>query len=291
MKNNKACSIFIENNIWDAMRGVDHNRSPIRYPGGKTRAVATILSLIPKEIKTVVSPFLGGGSVETALSDYGISVYGYDTFDRLVNFWKVLRSHPKSLATKLTHLLPGDREQFYTLKNKKYRKGLNSAAEFVFVNRASFSGLSYSGGYSKSSNQQKFTSKYIDFIRNYVTLIHVGELSFAESIREHRSEFLYLDPPYLLSKSNNKLYGKQGSTHAGFGHDLLKSCLEKHKGPWMMSYNNDDNVKELYRGYQMIECGWGYSMNIGKDTLGKKKGEKRELLIFSPCYPEICFRD
>lgn len=291
MKNKKSCNIFIEDNLWDLNRGIDFNRSPIRYPGGKTRAVPTILSVIPQNISNVVSPFLGGGSVEVAISDYGIVVDGFDVFDRLVNFWQVLLGNPSQLARKLKRYLPGDRDLFYELREKKFRMGITSAAEFVFVNRCSFSGLTYSGGYSKSSNQQKFTPKYIEFIRTYKSNISVYKGSFEESIKSNPKKFLYLDPPYLLSKSNNKLYGKKGNTHDTFDHDLLKNCLENHKGLWVMSYNNDPEVKDLYKDYRMVECGWGYSMRIGKDTLGKKKGEKRELLIFSPNYPELKFRD
>ena len=106
MKNKKSCSIFIDNNLWDNKRGLDHNRSPIRYPGGKTRAVGVILSLIPAECKVIASPFLGGGSIEVALSDYGVKVYGYDVFDRLVNFWKCLIKNPNLLANKLDQYLP-----------------------------------------------------------------------------------------------------------------------------------------------------------------------------------------
>lgn len=291
MKNKKACSIFIENNLWDANRGVDFNRSPIRYPGGKSRAVPQILSLIPNNIKSLTSPFLGGGSVEIALSDYGVNVCGYDIFDRLVNFWKCLLKNPKLLSEKLDPFLPGSRDLFYTLRETPYIKGYGGAAQFIFVNRCSFSGLTYSGGYSKLSNDQKFTLKYIEFIKNYRAAIEVEQLSFDQSIQKHPNDFLYLDPPYLLDKANNKLYGKKGNAHNTFDHVLLKSSLDNHNAPWMMSYNNDDVVKDLYAGYRTIECGWGYSMRIAKKDVGKKKGEKRELLIFSPDYPEILTRD
>jgi len=287
MKNKKSCSIFIENNIWDTFRGLDFERSPIRYPGGKTRGVPTILSVLPDDISYIVSPFLGGGSVEVALDSYGFSVHCYDVFDRLVNFWNCLKKDPNHLANLARKFLPGSRDIFYELKSRKYRKGFPCAAEFLFVNRSSFSGLTYSGGYSKSSNEQKFTPKYLDFISNYRTNIHINYDSFEQSITQHPHDFLYLDPPYLLEESNNKLYGQTGNTHSSFDHDKLKDLLRNHKWNWVMSYNNDPVVKDLYAGYQMVECGWGYSMRIGKDALGKNKGEKRELLIFSPGYHEV----
>ena len=62
-------------------------KSLLRYPGGKTRAVKHILPYFPAETRLVLSPFLGGASVELALCDKGIKVYGYDAFQHLITFW------------------------------------------------------------------------------------------------------------------------------------------------------------------------------------------------------------
>lgn len=58
--------------------------SPIRYAGGKSLAVGYIIELLPNNIKRVISPFFGGGSVEIAISKYlGLEVKGYEIFDNL----------------------------------------------------------------------------------------------------------------------------------------------------------------------------------------------------------------
>nr|AIF20838.1 D12 class N6 adenine-specific DNA methyltransferase (dam) [uncultured marine thaumarchaeote KM3_95_D02] len=77
-------------------------RSPLRYPGGKSRAVSQIVDKyiipnIPKN-KKVCSPFFGGGSIEIALAKLGYRVYGYDAFPPLVDFWQVLLKNPNKLA-------------------------------------------------------------------------------------------------------------------------------------------------------------------------------------------------
>lgn len=64
--------------------------SPLRYAGGKSLAVGYIIQLLPDNIKKVVSPFIGGASVEIAMAkELGIKVIGYDIFDVLVNYWQV----------------------------------------------------------------------------------------------------------------------------------------------------------------------------------------------------------
>ena len=69
--------------------------SPLRYPGGKSRAVELITTkyIIPNlsERQNVCSPFFGGGSIELYLAKKGYKVSGYDDFRSLVDFWKILR--------------------------------------------------------------------------------------------------------------------------------------------------------------------------------------------------------
>lgn len=62
--------------------------TPLRYAGGKSKAVGLILENFPKlKNKLVVSPFFGGGSLELTLTrDLGFKVIGYDIFGILVNF-------------------------------------------------------------------------------------------------------------------------------------------------------------------------------------------------------------
>lgn len=41
-----------------------YTKSPLRYGGRKSLAVGLILEQIPSDIKRLISPFIGGGSVE-----------------------------------------------------------------------------------------------------------------------------------------------------------------------------------------------------------------------------------
>ena len=73
-------------------------KSPLRYPGGKTRAVKHILPHFPEDMKELCSPFLGGGSIELALASKGVKVHAYDIFEPLVCFWKHLIENPEALS-------------------------------------------------------------------------------------------------------------------------------------------------------------------------------------------------
>ena len=74
--------------------------TPLRYPGGKTRAVKQILEWIPPDCEEFCSPFFGGGSVEIAYAKANpeCKVYGYDAYTPIVWFWQALLTNPSLLA-------------------------------------------------------------------------------------------------------------------------------------------------------------------------------------------------
>ena len=128
-------------------------RSPLRYPGGKTRAVKKLLPLLPENTTTVLSPFLGGGSVELALTGRGATVHGVDNFAELSTFWDVLTHHPEELADKIEELLGSvDKTQFTQMQksliNNEYATDMECAVNFFVVNRCSFSGATLSGAWN-----------------------------------------------------------------------------------------------------------------------------------------------
>jgi DNA adenine methylase len=84
-------------------------KTPIRYAGGKSRAIKIISPYLDNETK-IVSPFMGGGSLEVNWASKGIEVIGYDLFDVLVNFWNVLLNNNTELVNKLKTINPTPEE-------------------------------------------------------------------------------------------------------------------------------------------------------------------------------------
>ncbi|MEK9769952.1 MAG: DNA adenine methylase [Betaproteobacteria bacterium] len=77
-------------------------KTPLRYPGGKSRAVETIMPYIRNlDCGELCSPFLGGGSIELKCSEEGMTVHGYDLFQPLVWFWQALLSDPERLISHI----------------------------------------------------------------------------------------------------------------------------------------------------------------------------------------------
>jgi len=302
-------------------------KTPLRYPGGKSRAVKHILPLVPSDVTELCSPFLGGGSVELAFNqERGGTVYGYDLFEPLVWFWEALLENPEKLADAADAMRVHDEafvEHTYKLAckkndNKKPEKQLppeeilrpevvrgllektckairedlkkatvgsiENAARFYAINRSTFSGATFSGGWSLEAAYARFTDSGIERLREFkVKNFHVACESFQTSIFKHPDAFLYCDPPYLLGKDKDKLYGIGGDMHQGFPHRELYNILSEREG-WVLSYNDCEEIRKLYSDYEIRDAKWAYGMkNIrGKDlpkTEKKTMGSSSELLI------------
>ena len=77
--------------------------------------------------------------------------------------------------------------------------------------------------------------------------------------------FLYLDPPYFLEGARSKLYGDEGDMHEFFPHLALFSALRQREN-WVLSYNNCEEIRHLYKDYQIHEVAWTYGMNKSKES-------------------------
>ena len=270
-------------------------RSPLRYPGGKSRAIKEIASYIipniPKNNK-VCSPFFGGGSIEIHLAKLGYHVYGYDTFTPLVIFWKVLLRDPSSLANAVEKRLGVSKAEFISIQDgfrNRYEKlsKVRCASTFYLLNRTSYSGTTLSGGMAIDNDKTKrwerrnprFNLASIERLRNFsVKNLTVSMRDFEESIGKHKDALVYADPPYYIGKK--KLYGNQGDMHfTQDDHERLARILKRRKR-WILSYNDVPEVRELYRGFmrRKIKLNWSYGMSGVKS---RKKKHSNEILVCS----------
>lgn len=246
-------------------------KSPLRYPGGKSRAVETVLKLIPESETKLVSPFMGGGSIELACASKGMKVFAYDIFEPLVTFWNELLKDPKKLVKEIRKHYPLSKEEFYKLQKKilEMKNPTQLGASFFILNRSSFSGSTLSGG--MSPDHPRFTESSIQRLLDFnIKNISVSTLDFKKALVKHQNILAYCDPPYLIK---NTLYGNKGDTHRGFDHQGLFEILKNRK-KWILSYNDSPEIREMYKGFKIISPQWKYGMSEDKDS--------REVIILSP---------
>ncbi|WP_265026466.1 DNA adenine methylase [Wolbachia endosymbiont (group A) of Bibio marci] len=246
-------------------------KSPLRYPGGKSRAVSQIINkYIPKELSTLCSPFIGGGSIELALASRGTKVYGYDAFEPLVRFWQVLLEDASYLAEVVRKYQNMTSAMFYSLQKTFFtlRDRVEIAAAFFALNRTSFSGTTLFGG--MSPGHPRFTLSSIERLAKFsIKNLTVDLADFKKSIPKHANDFLYCDPPYLIDQ---KLYGRRGTD---FDHEGLAKLLST-RDRWVLSYNDCEEIRDMYTEHRIITPKWTYGMGNSKKS--------NEILILSKDY-------
>lgn len=262
-------------------------RSPLRYPGGKQKALSQIAQYLPPKMGEYREPMVGGGSVFLMARSAGLAEKYWinDLNYELWCFWNTSKNRLANEAVRreLTLLLEscnGDKEYMRSLFKEKRSQYLASttiehAVRFFFLNRASFSGTTEAGGFSGTRFNQPAINR-IEPMSAALQGVQItkGDYSCLLDIAGD-DVFCFLDPPYPNAK---KLYGREGALQE-FDHDLLahrlKHCKDK---KWLLTYPDIDWVREMYEGWAHIYSGtWKYGMNNCSHE-GKQKDGK-ELFI------------
>ena len=159
-------------------------KTPLRYPGGKSRALSKLFQFIPdlKNYTEFREPFLGGGSVAIEIGKRypHIDIWVNDLYEPLYNFWKVLQSDGDKLKDILLQLKQrhpdfGSAKQLF-LDAKDYLakpvgNSIDRAVSFYVVNKCSFSGLTESSSFSEQASDANFSMRGIDKLPVYSKLI------------------------------------------------------------------------------------------------------------------------
>jgi DNA adenine methylase len=261
--------------------------TPLRYAGGKTLAVGYIVNLLPDKISRVISPFLGGASVEIAIAkELGVEVIGYDIFDILVNYWQHQISQPRELARRLERFKP-TKEEYKRVKaimNKHWKKenelrGLELAAVYYFNHNTSY-GPHFLGSPSSVYLQPERYKKMVEKVRNFnVPNLKVFCASFEKIMPKYKNDFMYCDPPYYLGGDSKMFIGMYPHRnfpihHKGFDHEKLRDILKQHKGGFILSYNDCSTIREWYKGFNMMTPSWQYTFSQGDTRIGENRKNK-----------------
>ena len=270
------------------------HKTPLRYPGGKSRACIKMDPYIPelRDYNEYREPFLGGGSVAIHITKKypHLKVWVNDLYEPLCNFWRVLQNDGNTLYETLCDLKsrhpdPGSAKELF-LKSKEYlndesnNDSLQRAVSFYTINKCSFSGLTESSSFSKQASDSNFSMRGIEKLPGYTKIIEnwkITNVSYENLMDNEWDTFVYLDPPYDIK---DNLYGKKGSMHKGFDHDRFAKDCDECFMPQLISYNSDQLVKDRFKKWRAAEFDLTYTMrSVGEYMREQKK--RKELLLFN----------
>jgi len=295
----------------------------LRYAGGKSRAIKHIDPFLDDH-DFIVSPFIGGGSLEVHWASKGKKVYGFDLFDILATFWKTILSQPEELADKMRTIHPNKKvyaavkEQLmrtpevqamigdwggrgYYKRKAKPLDDLTLSAYYYFNHNCSY-GPGFLGWISDiymKKDGEKWLSM-IERVSNFsCPTLKVEEASFEDIIPAFSKDMMYLDPPYFLpgNKEGNKMHSgiypmkNFPVHHDGFDHSRLRDLLLDHKGPFVLSYNDCPEIRKWYSDFDFYYPEWHYSLGQGELRVGKNRNDSKEdfgIKDFDKLFAKLC---
>ena len=87
--------------------------------------------------------------------------------------------------------------------------------------------------------------------------------------------FVFLDPPYDIK---DFLYGKEKKMHKFFDHDVFAENVNNCPHKFMITYNDNERLRELYKDYYVNEWKLRYSM-VHRGDKNTQDNVKTELLV------------
>jgi len=246
-------------------------RTPLRYPGGKSKALDVLLPLMP-EFDEFREPFLGGGSMLLAAAQRKPEArfWGADLNPDVHAFWHVLKDDAKALITGVQAIYDRAKRQksgrglHRVMVEQVPQDALERAVRFFVLNRITFSGTIEAGGFSQSAFEKRFTQSSIERLAPVARLLARTRITHGDYERVVKAKgkrvFIFLDPPYL-SATKSRLYGKNGALHTGFDHERFARIMRGVKHKWLITYDDSPEVRKLFPFAHQREWTLQYGMN------------------------------
>ena len=222
-------------------------KSFIPWVGGKSLLAKKIVSLFPDDIDRYIEVFGGGGSVLFCRDKHAdLEVYN-DLNSDLVNLFRCEKYHREELQREISGYL-NSREIFDEIKAKMNVSGftdIQRAAMFYVRLKISYGSNFRTFG----CGRRNLSPDYLEQIEKRLERVVIENKDFADLIRvyDRPKALFYCDPPYR--KTENYYCN---ATFSKVDHERLKAILSGIKGRFILSYNDDEYIRELYRDFEII---------------------------------------
>ena len=221
-------------------------KSFIPWVGGKSLLAKKIVSLFPDDIDRYIEVFGGGGSVLFCREKYAdLEVYN-DFNSDLVNLFRCAKYHRAELQREISGYF-NSREMFDEIKEKLKIPGftdIQRAAMFYILNKTSYGSNMRTFG----CNRKNLSYDYLEQVEKRLEKVVIENMDFENLIKvyDRPKALFYCDPPYYKTE---RFYD---AVFTKADHERLKGILGSIKGHFVLSYNDNEYIRELYKDYEII---------------------------------------
>lgn len=266
--------------------------SPLRYPGGKGKLIKYFKELFNEnslQQGVYVEPYAGGAAIALSLliDGYASRIIINDKDKSIFAFWYSVLNYTDELCNLIKKVplnIKTWKKQKKIQKNKDVAEILKLGFSTLFLNRTNRSGILNAGviGGNKQNGKWKMDSRYkkedliqrIQRIASYKDKIELYNLDAIYLIKKLRptlptKTLIYLDPPYYNKGKQLYLNYYIDKDHKDIAETIKETYIQK----WIITYDEADLIKRLYKNNKSIK----YTLNYSAGNT--KKGQ--ELMIFS----------
>jgi len=237
-------------------------RSPFRYPGGKTWLIPVVRQWLKQEQKPVtelIEPFAGGGivSLTAAFERLASHITMVEKDEQIAAVWEVIfNGKNKWLADKIysynltvdnvkSELEKPDKElhdiAFCTiLKNRIFHGGILAKGSGMIKNGENGKGIA-SRWYPKTLHDRIVA---ISYIKDRISFIAGDAFEVLEQNIDNYQAYFFIDPPYTNA-------GKRLYTYFDIDHEQLFALTSQLKGKFMLTYDDTSEIRQLADKYKL----------------------------------------
>ncbi len=237
-------------------------RSPFRYPGGKTWLIPTVRQWLKQErkiAKELIEPFAGGGivSLTTAFEKLADHILMVEIDEEIAAVWEVILngknkwfaekiySYDLTLENVKAELENPNKDlqdiAFCTiLKNRVFHGGILAKGSGMIKNGENGKGIA-SRWYPKTLRDRILA---IDYVKDKINFISGDAFEVLGQNLNNKSAYFFIDPPYTIA-------GKRLYTHFNIDHEKLFELTAQLQGKFMLTYDDTPLIRQLVKKYNL----------------------------------------
>lgn len=262
----------------------------IKWAGGKRQLLPIIVPMMPENYGTYYEPFFGGGALYCEIKPKKAIINDFNK--QLIIMYKQIKRNPDAVCEELQKLQDEynsrdemkDKDELYYKYREEFNKNIVSksntpecAALLIFLNKAGFNGLfrvNASGLYNVPPAHRKIINAYdADNIKTMSKILKKTSINCGDFEKACKNavngDFVFFDSPYYDTFDTYQAGGFSEDDHVRL-FKLYKKLSDE--GVYCMLTNNDcDFIKELYKDYRILEVDVKRMINCdGNKRTGKE---------------------
>jgi len=214
----------------------------LRWPGGKSRHLKTILPLIPPH-EVYCEPFAGGLAVFLAKERSKIEVIN-DMNGDLVALYRNVQYHVDAIVSEIEFALNA-RQNLVEYQAQPGLTEIQRAARWFVCNKISWAGIGRSFGCQGARASRRGAMEAVLAMHERLDRTVIEQLPFDRCVKNYdrKHTFFFFDPPYLDVDPG----AYRAWTVAEM--EQLRTVLDGLKGKWIVTVGDHAEARRIFKGF------------------------------------------